>query len=77
MSDLFSVAEQVTLISGGSRGIGRALLLSTLHAMSAAGYAYAIVGGAGDVDFYAQTVGAIEIAGSTPGIYRDRLTASS
>jgi NAD(P)-dependent dehydrogenase (short-subunit alcohol dehydrogenase family) len=25
MSDLFSVAEQVTLISGGSRGIGRAL----------------------------------------------------
>jgi predicted N-acetyltransferase YhbS len=59
------------------RGIGRALLVSTLHAMSAAGYAYAIVGGAGDVDFYAQTVGAIEIPGSTPGIYRDRLTASS
>jgi GNAT superfamily N-acetyltransferase len=59
------------------RGIGRALLLSTLHAMSAAGYAYAIVGGAGDVDFYAQTVGAIEIPGSIPGIYRDRLNAPS
>ena len=41
----------------------------------AAGYAYAIVGGAGESEFYAQTVGAIEIPGSTPGIYRDRLKA--
>jgi GNAT superfamily N-acetyltransferase len=55
------------------QGIGRALLLCTLHAMSALGYAYAIVGGAGDVGFYARTAGATEIPGSTPGIYRDRL----
>jgi GNAT superfamily N-acetyltransferase len=55
------------------RGIGRALLLHTLRAMSAMGYAYAIVGGAGDADFYARTVGATEIPGSTPGLYRDRL----
>ena len=64
-------------VAGGARrrGIGRALLLSTLHAMSAAGYAYAVVGGAGEPEFYTQTVGAIEIPGSTPGIYRDRLKA--
>jgi hypothetical protein len=43
--------------------------------MSAVGYAYAIVGGAGESRFYAETVGAIEIPGSTPGIYRDRLKA--
>jgi len=55
------------------RGIGRALLLSTLHAMAESGYGYAIVGGAGEIGFYVDTVGAIEIPGSTPGIYRDRL----
>ncbi len=54
-------------------GIGRALLLSCLRAMAAAGYAYAIVGGVRLSEFYARTVGAIEIPGSTPGIYRDRL----
>jgi GNAT superfamily N-acetyltransferase len=54
-------------------GIGKALLLSCLHAMAAQGYAYAIVGGAGPTGFYADTVGATPIAESTPGIYRDRL----
>jgi GNAT superfamily N-acetyltransferase len=54
-------------------GIGAALLLSCLHAMSAQGYAYAIVGGVGPGEFYARTVGAVPIAGSTPGIYRDGL----
>jgi hypothetical protein len=56
-----------------SRGVGRALLLSCLRSMAAAGYAYAIVGGVDSPEFYARTVGAIEIPGSTPGIYRDRL----
>jgi GNAT superfamily N-acetyltransferase len=51
------------------RGIGHALLLACLHAMRDAGYAYAIIGGAGPVEFYARTVGATEIAGSVPGIY--------
>jgi len=54
-------------------GIGRALLLSCLHAMAAAGYAYAVVGGVQDTEYYARAVGAIEIPGSAPGIYRDRL----
>ncbi|MEW6518159.1 MAG: GNAT family N-acetyltransferase [Thermodesulfobacteriota bacterium] len=55
------------------RGIGTALLLRCLHGMAAAGYAYAIIGGVGDIDFYAGTVKAMEIPGSTPGVYRDRL----
>jgi GNAT superfamily N-acetyltransferase len=55
------------------RGIGGALLLSCLHAMAAIGYAYAIIGGAGSVEFYRRAVAAIEIEGSSPGIYRDRL----
>jgi len=54
-------------------GIGTALLLVTLQAMAAEGYAYAIIGGAGPADFYANAVGAVPIAGSTPGIYRKLL----
>jgi GNAT superfamily N-acetyltransferase len=55
------------------RGIGSALLLACLHAMAAAGYAYAIVGGVGDDAIYRDVAGAVVIDGSTPGIYRDRL----
>lgn len=56
------------------RGIGRALLWAALHAMSEIGYAYAIIGGAGPVDFYVKAVGAIPIEGSDPGIYRGMLS---
>lgn len=55
------------------KGIGKALLLQCLHEMASQGYAYAIIGGAGPVDFYVRTVQAVEIAGSTPGIYRGLL----
>jgi len=55
------------------QGVGRALLLATLHGLAEMGYAYAIIGGAGPVDFYRKAVGAIEIEGSEPGIYRDWL----
>lgn len=51
------------------QGIGTALLLVTLDAMAAEGYAYAIIGGVGPADFYAKATGAVPIAGSTPGIY--------
>ena len=51
------------------KGIGRALLLSALHAHRACGYAYAIIGGVGPDEFYTKTVGAVPIFGSTPGIY--------
>jgi GNAT superfamily N-acetyltransferase len=55
------------------RGIGRALLLAALHAQHAMGYAYAIIGGVGPAAFYEQAVGAVPIAGSTPGIYEGML----
>lgn len=61
------------LESSRGQGIGRRLLLSCLCAMETLGYGYAIVGGAGCTKFYADAVGAIEIPGSTPGVYRDRL----
>ena len=54
-------------------GIGRALLVACLHAMAAVGYAYAIIGAAGPTALYAETVGAVSIDGSAPGIYRDPL----
>lgn len=56
-----------------ARGVGSALLLACLHAMAARGYAYAIIGGVGDAGIYRKVANAVEIAGSTPGIYRDRL----
>ena len=51
------------------RGIGRALLLATLHAQHAMGYAYAIIAGVGPEQFYIDAVNAIPIPQSTPGIY--------
>jgi len=62
--------------SHGGRGIGRTLTRSCLHAMARMGYAYAIIGGVGPAEFYAKVAGAREIEGSSPGIYRDRLTES-
>jgi hypothetical protein len=55
------------------RGIGRLLLLSCLRTMATLGYGYAVVGYAGCREFYVNTVGAVEIPGSAPGVYRDRL----
>ena len=55
------------------RGIGGVLLGSCLQAMAARGYAYAIIGGACSGDIYRKVAGAVDIEGSTPGIYRDRL----
>lgn len=55
------------------KGIGRALLLAALHGLKEEGYAYGIIGGAGPLDFYAKTVGAVAIDGSVPGIYRGML----
>ncbi len=61
-----------------NRGVGRALLLATLRDMAAAGYAYAIVGGAGaeSIAFYREAVHAIEIPDSAPGFYRGLLKAN-
>ncbi|HQR10245.1 MAG TPA: GNAT family N-acetyltransferase [Casimicrobiaceae bacterium] len=51
------------------RGVGRALLLAALHAQREQGYAYAIIGGVGPAAFYSRSVGAVPIAGSSPGAY--------
>ena len=58
------------------KGVGRALLLSTLCAMADAGYAYAIIGGAGPIAFFEKCAGAFPIPGSTPGIYRPTIDNS-
>ncbi len=53
-----------------SHHLGKALLLASLEALHAKGYAYAIIGWAGPVAFFEKSVGATLIAGSEPGIYR-------
>ena len=57
--------------SAQGQGVGKALLLTALHAMCAQGYAYAIIGGVGPhvQGFYTRTVGAVLIDGSDPGVY--------
>jgi GNAT superfamily N-acetyltransferase len=62
------------------RGIGACLLLSALCSMRQEGYGYAIIGGPDKQeqwDFYSKTVGAIMIAGSENGVYRDMLDGIS
>jgi hypothetical protein len=49
------------------------LLLESLWGLRELGYVYGIIGAAGPVKFYQETVGAIVIADSEPGIYIDLL----
>ncbi len=52
------------------KGIGKALFLACLFGLQEMGYAYAIIGDAGPVDFYKKAVGAIDIPlGDRRGIY--------
>ncbi len=55
------------------KGIGRALLMVTLQDMASQGYAYGIIGPTTSLEFYRNEVGALEIAGSTPGLYEGML----
>ncbi|MEQ8676484.1 MAG: GNAT family N-acetyltransferase [Aggregatilineales bacterium] len=55
------------------KGTGAALLVIALYAMKWDGYGYAIIGGAGPVDFYTKLVGATVIPDSHPGIYKGML----
>jgi predicted N-acetyltransferase YhbS len=59
--------------SARSLGLGKALLFKALDALRELGYAYAIIGGVGPKEFYAKACGAVEIAGSNPGVYSDIL----
>jgi GNAT superfamily N-acetyltransferase len=69
--DFFGPAGVAPEMQG--RGIGTALLLASLLALRDSGYVYAIIGGAGPVEFYERAVGATVIADSDPGIYTDLL----
>jgi ribosomal protein S18 acetylase RimI-like enzyme len=51
------------------RGLGKALLLATLHAMREERYAYAVIYWTGPQEFYARAVGATVIEGSEPGMF--------
>ena len=51
------------------RGIGKHLLMHTLHQLRHAGFAYAVIGQAGPVDFYKAACGAIVIPDSEPGFF--------
>lgn len=51
------------------QGLGEALLMTTLHAMAGAGYAYAVIGDPGPVSFYTRRLDALEIPKSKPGFY--------
>ena len=51
------------------KGVGKALLIRCLVSMKEKGYAYAIIGSAGPMDFYRKAVGATPIEGSIPGAY--------
>lgn len=64
-----------TGVAEGQRGkrIGLALFYHTLVAMKAQGYAYAIIGSAGPVDFYANAVGAMPIPSDKEDIYQGLL----
>lgn len=54
-------------------GLGRGLVWTALDALRSDGYAYAIIGDAGEPGFFEKAVGAVEIPSSTPGPYPDKI----
>ncbi len=55
------------------QGIGAALLYQSLRAMKSMGYAYAVIGDPGPVQFYRDAVGAVELPFQGRGLYADML----
>ncbi len=55
------------------KAIGLALFYHTLAAMKAQGYAYAVIGSAGPVEFYVKAVGAVPIEADRQDIYQGLL----
>ncbi len=53
------------------RGVGKAVVLKSLHAMKESGYGYAVIGYAGPVEFFRKFCDARIIEGSSPGIYEN------
>jgi hypothetical protein len=65
-----------TLESERGKGIGKILLIKSLESLREMGYAYAIIGGVGPVEFYEKTVGAKIIEGSDVSIYENLIRKS-
>lgn len=59
------------------KGTGKALLCACLLDMKLKGYGYAIVGAVENTAFFEKAVGAVEIPGSTPGLYGNRIDRSN
>jgi hypothetical protein len=53
--------------------IGAALLLACMLDMKLQGYGYAVIGDPGPTEFYQKVVGAVDIPGSWPGVYKGML----
>ncbi|MBW6422479.1 GNAT family N-acetyltransferase [Rhizobium sp. XQZ8] len=58
------------------KGIGLALFSACLRTMKTLGHAYAFIGDAGPVDFYAKTAGAVPIPAPDKGIYEGMLRSA-
>jgi len=59
------------------KGLGKTLLLKSLHSLKELGYAYGFIGGVGPQAFYEKACNATVIENSTPGIYQDILPEPS
>jgi len=55
------------------KGVGTVLLLKSLAALQESGYAYAVIGGAGPVEYYKKICKAQVIENSEESIYQDML----
>ena len=56
------------------KGVGRSLLLTAAGEMHRAGFAYAVIGDAGEPDFFKRAAKAVEIPDPNPGSYPPKLS---
>ncbi|PTY38038.1 hypothetical protein BGP77_16415 [Saccharospirillum sp. MSK14-1] len=54
-------------------GLGKALLVESLHRLKQRGYVYGFIGDAGPVEFYRKTVGAVAVPDELTGGYTEPL----
>jgi predicted N-acetyltransferase YhbS len=64
------------LESERGKGIGKELMFRSMLGLRELGYAYAIIGSAGPIDFYVNSLGAIPIPDSGLGTYPKKLSGN-